>query len=108
MLIGYVSDENYLAIPDVAVEIRRGDAIVADIRSTASGAIHAEIPSGKYRFTLNKNGYGAKWCVAEIDPKKPLQFRLLSDSVYGYAWPKWVKSGESGEFKIHSPEGCRV
>ena len=29
----------------------------------------------------------------------PYQFRLLSDGLLGYAWPKWVRSGEESEFR---------
>lgn len=108
MLIGYVSDENFVAIPDVAVEIQRGGKFIAATHSTATGAIYADLSPGKYRITLSKNGYGAKWSHASIDPAKPWQFRLLSDSIYGYAWPKWNRSGQKSEFRIHSPEGYHL
>src|SRR6478672_9117049 len=98
MLIGYVSDENYSAIPDVAVEFEAAGKIVATTRSTASGAVSAEIPAGQYQVTLAKSGFGSKRVTRQIDAGKPIQFRLLSDSLYGYAWPKWVKSGRQSEF----------
>ncbi len=41
----------------------------------------------------------------EIAPDRPpYQFRLLADGLLGYAWPKWVKSGELSEFRVHSVE----
>ena len=36
--------------------------------------------------------------------RPPYQFRLLSDGLLGYAWPKWVRSGERSEFRVHSVE----
>src|SRR5690242_6604384 len=98
MLIGYVSDENYLAIPDVALEFEADGQIIATTRSTASGAICADIPAGQYRVTLAKTGFGSKRIIKQIQGAHPIQFRLLSDSLFGYAWPKWVKSGQPSEF----------
>ena len=41
----------------------------------------------------------------EVAPgRPPHQFRLLSDGLLGYAWPKWVKAGEKSEFRVHSVE----
>src|SRR5436190_17982724 len=105
MLIGYVSDENYLGIPDVAIEFEQDGKFVASTHSTASGAVHAEIAPGNYRVTLAKPVCGSIRCAAQVEAGKPQQFRLLTDSLYGYAWPKWVKSGEQAEFRVHSPEG---
>ena len=34
----------------------------------------------------------------------PFQFRLLSDCLLGYIWPKWVRSGEIAEFRVHAVE----
>ena len=34
----------------------------------------------------------------------PIQFRLLSDGLIGYAWPKWVRAGQSAELRIHAIE----
>src|SRR6185312_1094763 len=104
MLIGYVSDENYLAIPDVAVEFEADGKIVATTRSTASGAFCADIAAGEYRVTLAKAGFGSKRVTQKIDGLHPVQFRLLSDTLYGYAWPKWVESGGKCEFRVHSTE----
>jgi hypothetical protein len=104
MLIGFVSDEYYAAIPDVAVEFERDGTFVAVVRSTPRGAIHADLSPGVYRVTLAKGGYGSKAATVKVDPALPCHFRLLSDSLYGYAWPKWVRSGETSEFRVHSVE----
>src|SRR5947208_149960 len=104
MFVGYVSDENYSALAEVAVEFERDEKFVAATHSTASGAIYAEISAGKYRVTLGKSGFGAKRIFAEIKNGQPINFRLLSDSLYGYAWPKWVQSGRQAEFRVHAGE----
>ena len=59
---------------------------------------------GEWRVTLQHPGFGSKRSVVTVDPAKPHPFRLLSDSLLGYAWPKWVRAGESAEFRVHSPE----
>ncbi|HEY3453043.1 MAG TPA: N,N-dimethylformamidase beta subunit family domain-containing protein [Bryobacteraceae bacterium] len=104
-LIAYVSDENYLALAGVHAEFRnRKDGSVAILSSSACGAFYADLPDGEYRVTLAKDGYGAKWVNCELEGGKPRQFRLLSDSVLGYMWPKWTRSGERSEIRAHSPE----
>jgi N,N-dimethylformamidase len=107
MLIGYVSDERYLAIPDVAIEFESATGSWAT-HSRASGSVHVDLPAGSYRVTLNKPGFGAKRVNMEVEPGKPYQFRLLSDCLLGYAWPKWVQSGERSEFRVHSPEAYHL
>ena len=51
MLIGYVSDEQHVAIADAQVEFIRGDEAV-ETRSSASGAVRAEILPGRWTATL--------------------------------------------------------
>src|ERR1051325_11193795 len=104
MLIGYVSDENYSALTDVLVEFDQNGRSWAVVRSSPRGAIYAELSPGTYHVTLSKGGFGPKRVPATIVEGKPCQFRLLSDSLFGYVWPKWSKSGSSGEFRVHSPE----
>ena len=60
MLVGYVSDERYVALPDALLEFQRGDESVAVARSTARGTVYAEIEPGTYRVTLAKAGFGSK------------------------------------------------
>ena len=59
MLIAYVSDERYVALPDVILEFE-GDAGSFEARSRATGSVHVDLPSGTYKVTLQKPGFGAK------------------------------------------------
>lgn len=104
MLIGYVSDERYVALPDVALDFvdARGDA--REARSRATGAVHAELPAGVYVVTLQRPGFGAKRSQIEIPLSQPHHFRLLADGLTGYVWPKWARSGDLGEFRVHAVE----
>ncbi len=43
--IAYVSDERYVALPDVVLEFE-GDAGSFEARSRATGAVYAELPPG--------------------------------------------------------------
>lgn len=108
MLVGYVSDERFVAIPDVAVDFERDGALVASVRSSARGAIVAELPEGEYRVTLARDGYGGKTVALRPDAARPYQFRLLRDRLLGYMWPKWVRSGERAEFRVHAVEPYRL
>ena len=92
MLIGYVSDERYVALPDCLLEFN-SPAGSWEARSRATGAVHADLPPGEYRVTLFKQGFGAKSVMLRIEPgMPPHQFRLLADGLLGYAWPKCVKA----------------
>src|SRR5262245_51546460 len=108
MLIGYVSDEQYIALADVLLEFERDGESRAVVRSTATGAVHAELEHGEYRVTLVKPGFGAKHVDVAMRDNTPYQFRLLSDRLLGYIWPKWARSGEKGEFRVHSVEPYRL
>jgi hypothetical protein len=108
MLVGYVSDENYVALADVAIEFVQADQSVAVVRSTARGAINADIALGEYEVVLVKAGFGSKRVTMRADPNAPYQFRLLSDRLLGYAWPKWSRTGERTEFRVHSVEPYRL
>lgn len=108
MLIGYVSDENYVAIAGVTVDIEHDGQHVATIQSSARGALRAELYPGEYSFILVKPGFGSKTVTATIPADKPHQFRLLSDRLLGYTWPKWIRSGERSEFRVHSVEPYRL
>jgi N,N-dimethylformamidase len=103
--IAYISDENYLALANVTVELESstsGEHLLT--QSSARGALYADIPAGNYRATLSKDGYGAKWVVCHLGSGEPYQFRLLSDCLLGFMWPKWIRSGEASEIRCHSPE----
>jgi hypothetical protein len=107
MLVGYVSDERYIAMADVSVEFKRDDQVQA-IRSTASGAVYADIEPGVWRVTLARDGYGSKIVQLEVKEDEPHQFRLLKDCLLGYMWPKAVKAGERSEFRVHSDEAYKL
>ncbi len=102
MLIGYVSDERYLALCDVALEFvnEHGDSVAA--RSRASGSVHADLAPGKYTVSLQRPGMGQKRVTMTVKDGEPYHFRLISDTLLGYMWPKWVRSGEKAEFRCHS------
>ncbi|MEA2582393.1 MAG: hypothetical protein QOF33_478 [Thermomicrobiales bacterium] len=108
MLVGYVSDERYVALADVLLEFERDGESVAVVRSTPRGAIRAEIEPGPYRVTLVKDRFGSKTVEMTVDPDKPYQFRLLADGLLGYVWPKWVRSGERSEFRVHAVESYQL
>jgi len=74
MLVGYVSDERYVALCDVAfVFENKRDAVPA--RSLANGAVYADVESGPYLVTISKTGFGSKRVQIEAQPGKPRQFR---------------------------------
>jgi len=108
MLIGYVSDERYVALHDVGVELEQDGRTVAVVHSSPRGGVYADVPPGAYRVTLAKDGYGPKSVDIEVGGAEPYQFRLLSDRLLGYVWPKWVHSGERGEFRCHGVEPYRL
>src|SRR6185437_5858031 len=100
MLIGYVSDERYVALPDVLVDfqsIQDAQTEPVETRSRATGALYANLAAGEYLVTLSKAGFGSKRVRMHVDPDRPYQFRLLTDGLLGYAWPKWVRAGEKSE-----------
>ncbi|MFN0171620.1 MAG: N,N-dimethylformamidase beta subunit family domain-containing protein [Bryobacteraceae bacterium] len=108
MIVGYVSDENYVAIGDVLADFEQNGQLVGSARSSARGAVVADIPPGQYRVTLVKQGFGSKSVLMSPTAETPYQFRLLSDRLLGYVYPKWVKSGELSEFRVHSVEPYKL
>jgi hypothetical protein len=104
MLIGYVSDERYLALPEVALEFVNSQGESWEARSRATGSVHAELRAGTYTATLQCPGYGAKRSIVTVPTTSPHQFRLLADGLSGYVWPKWVRGGDAGEFRVHAVE----
>ncbi|MGX5851450.1 N,N-dimethylformamidase beta subunit family domain-containing protein [Mesorhizobium sp. PL10] len=107
MLIAYVSDENFVALSDVAVELVSADGSIAT-RSRASGAVYADVPPGRYAVYLSCPGFGSKHSEIDVAPDRPIQLRLLRDTALGYAWPKWVRAGEEVEVRVHSKSEYRV
>jgi N,N-dimethylformamidase beta subunit-like, C-terminal len=104
MLIGYVSDEFYRALPDALIELRQGQRTWTT-KSSASGAIYADVPPGEYEAIVAKPGYGSKRIASvDIGGGNVIQIRLLSDRMLGMVWPQWCRGGEEVEFRIHSIE----
>src|SRR5947208_171427 len=60
MLIGYVSDERYVALAEVLLEFTNDRGESWEARSRASGSVHADLPPGEYTVTLCKPGFGSK------------------------------------------------
>ena len=103
-LLAYVSDEMYLALPDVSGEfesVETGEITL--LRSSPRGAFYGSLAPGRYRVVLSKSGYGAKTSTAELG-ETPFQFRLLRNGVLGYMWPRWVRGGERAEYRVHAVE----
>jgi N,N-dimethylformamidase len=120
MLIGYVSDQRYVALADVSIEfiklldrnpptrLLNNNEQSWETRSRSSGSVHCELPPGNYRVILQKSGFGAKFATITLPCAEPFQFRLLADDLLGYAWPKWIRSGEESEFRVHSIEPFKL
>jgi hypothetical protein len=107
MLVGYVSDERDMALCDVAVVFENAAGRVP-ARSQADGAVVADVTPGPWRVTLARPAFGSKWIDVTIEEGAPQRFRLLADGLLGYAWPKWIRAGGRGEFRIHAPEAYQL
>ena len=108
MHVGFVSDERYVAIPDVLCEFISPDGTSYETRSRARGAIYIDIPEGLYNLTLHKQGYGSKSIDIELKDNEVHQIRLLSNNLCGYIWPKWTQSESFSEFRVHSAEPYKL
>src|SRR5437899_3052280 len=76
MLIGFVSDERYVALADVALEFVNATGESWEVRSRASGSVHGDLPAGEYIVTLQKPGYGSKRVRLSLPLAGPHHFRL--------------------------------
>ena len=106
-IIGYVSNEDYLALNDVSIVFEKDHEILADTKSFATGAVRTDLPSGSYTLTFAKAGYGSKHVEVTLPVKEPIKFRLLSDKLVGYMSPRWSTSGEKSCIRINSTTSCR-
>jgi hypothetical protein len=107
VLVGYVSDEDYVALAGVEFEFERG-GVALTAASCASGAIYADVEPGIWQVTLSKPGYTAKRGDVKVSVSEVIPFRLLSDRMYGFMWPKWSRSGETSEYCVHSTKEFRL
>lgn len=102
--LAFVSDEMYVALSGVMGEFQsQSSGDVTLIESSPRGIFYGGLPMGTYRVTLAKQGYGPKTVLAQIGGPLP-QFRLLTDGLLGYMWPKWVRAGEQAEYRVHAIE----
>ncbi|HUQ95772.1 MAG TPA: N,N-dimethylformamidase beta subunit family domain-containing protein [Bryobacteraceae bacterium] len=102
--LAFVSDEMYIALAGVLGEFESQDSgEVTLIQSSPRGIFYGDLAPGAYKVILCKQGYGAKTVMMELGGKAP-QFRLLSDGLLGYMWPKWVRGGELAEYRVHAVE----
>ena len=110
MLVGWVSDERYLALAGVDVEMERDGELVAQVRSSASG----RDGRGRARRVSTASAWPAmasasKWVNARLGPDEPpIALRLLSDAPLGFVWPRWVRAGEQAELRFHAVEPYRL
>lgn len=103
LLVGYVSDEMNVAIPNATLEISGASSpIIA--RSGPSGAVYADCADGEYEVVIACAGYGSKRARATLSPERPHLFRLQSDRPLGYVWPKSVTAGDRAELRVSSGE----
>src|SRR5262245_16209010 len=108
MLLGHVSDERYVALADVLLEFVNDAGDSWELRSRASGSVHGDLPPGNYTVTLYRPGFGSKRVRLTLPTAQPYHFRLLADGLLGYVWPKWVRAGEQGEFRVHAVEAFKL
>jgi N,N-dimethylformamidase len=103
MLIGHVSDEYYAALADVMIEFLNDRGESWETRSRASGSVYLDLPEDEYIVVLRAPGYCGKRTRLRLNsPHQPVAWRLLSDRLSGYVWPKWLRAGDTGEFRVHS------
>ena len=107
MLVGYVSDERYVAIADCLL-LFENDRGAVEARSRADGSVDSDVEPGKYEVSLNRDGFGPKRVRITVQDGEPHQFRLLSAGLLGYAWPKAVRGGEKAEFRVHAHEAYKI
>ena len=50
-VLGYVSDEMYVAIPEALAEFESPDGAITILRSSPRGALYGDLPDGAYRVT---------------------------------------------------------
>ena len=84
MIFAYVSDEHYSALNGVSAEVvDPSNGYRFELTSSASGALAADLPPGRYRITVAKDAYGAKWIECDlrdhtfaVAPHQPVAMRL--------------------------------
>jgi hypothetical protein len=108
VLIGYVSDERFLAVPDALLTFDGGGRSW-NLRSGADGSVRGDLPAGRYAVTIARDGYGSKRTAIDVGAgAPPAQLRLLSEAPLGFVWPKWTLAGQAASVHVHSPHPYRL
>jgi hypothetical protein len=75
MIAAFISDENYLALPEVSVDcvnLATGESSLSI--SSASGALRLDMEPARYRLMLAQDGFNSKWIDCELGAgTEPLQ-----------------------------------
>ena len=104
MLVGYVSNERYVALPDVLLEFENERGSV-EARSRASGAIHADVEPGSYRVTLSKPGFGAKRLQMTVGPGHSVPVSTALRLPAGLCLAQMCARGRNGRVSRPLPRG---
>jgi hypothetical protein len=107
MLVGYVSDEDFVAVAGALLELQAPDGTAHQAVSSASGAVRLDLAPGDYRAVVACPGYGTKLTRVRIDGGPPAQIRLVRSRLLGYVWPKAVRAGDRYELRVSSPQPYR-
>ena len=104
MLIGYVSDERYVAIADCLLLFESG-SVTLEARSAANGAVYADLAPGRYEVSLSARGFGPKRVRVEIG-ERAHHFRLLARGLLGYVCinHRLYRRGTPGFFYLAQPD----
>ena len=107
--LAFVSDEMYRAVADVAGEFENEQTgEITLLRSSPRGAFYGDLKPGRYRVTLSKDNFGSKISTVELGGDAVVHLRLLPERICGYMWPKWVRSGEKAEYRVHASEQYQI
>ena len=96
MRIGYVSDERYVALADVAIEFIDARGGSWETRSRASGSIHAELPAGELQSLLTQHDspIGRLTHLAPVVQMSETPARWSRPAVQrGFHQPVWPERG---------------
>ena len=99
----FVSDENDIALSGVAILAESSSGERHRLTSAADGGVDFAPTPGEWKVTLASPGFGSKSVrLSASDGDAPYRFRLLSDDLSAYMWPKWCRGGERVVPQVHS------